>query len=216
MKQQMYASDEIKKIVAQKAVTFVQNDMLIGIGSGSTVNYFITSLAASCKKGLKIKAVTASNQSFELAKAHNAKISNRVQQEFAKFVIENTEFWQRNRHAILNPYRTDGLFVKELTNNHLFSVPAPSGCLLLNDESHIYPDNNTIKLTDTNIDNIINNVIYHLARTTEYNNHRYINWDKISEPIPVFGYSYLYDEYKSIIIDYRTDNLSIDDVEFIE
>ena len=152
----------------------------------------------------------------ELAKAHNAKISNRVQQEFAKFIIENAEFWERNRHAIMNPYRKDGLFVKELSNSHPFSVPVPSGCLLLNNQSYICPDNITVKLTDTEIDNIVDNVIHNLARTTDYSYYKYINWDKISEPIPVFSYNYLYDEYKSIKIDYRTDNLSIDDVEFIE
>ncbi len=39
-------SDELKKLAAAKALTFIEDDMIIGIGSGSTVNYFIDALAS--------------------------------------------------------------------------------------------------------------------------------------------------------------------------
>nr|WP_283397587.1 ribose-5-phosphate isomerase RpiA [Wielerella bovis] len=56
--------DELKKIAAEKAVEFVPENEYIGIGTGSTVNFFIEALG---KSGKKIKgAVTTSKKSSEL------------------------------------------------------------------------------------------------------------------------------------------------------
>lgn len=38
-------SDELKKEVATKALEYIEDDMVIGVGSGSTVNFFIEALA---------------------------------------------------------------------------------------------------------------------------------------------------------------------------
>ena len=55
----MTAQDDLKRMAGAKAVEFVPEDEYIGIGTGSTVNYFIQALAASGKtvKG----AVSSSN-----------------------------------------------------------------------------------------------------------------------------------------------------------
>ena len=56
--------DELKKLAAEKAVEFVPENEYIGIGTGSTVNFFIEALG---KSGKKIKgAVTTSKKSSEL------------------------------------------------------------------------------------------------------------------------------------------------------
>ena len=39
-----------KKLAAQEALAYVENDMIIGVGTGSTTNYFIDMLAHSGKK----------------------------------------------------------------------------------------------------------------------------------------------------------------------
>ena len=55
--------DELKKMAAMKAVDFVPENGYIGIGTGSTVNFFIEALG---KSGKKIKcAVTTSRQSAD-------------------------------------------------------------------------------------------------------------------------------------------------------
>lgn len=41
----MYSQDDLKKMVAQKALDYIEDDMVIGVGSGSTVAYFIEELA---------------------------------------------------------------------------------------------------------------------------------------------------------------------------
>src|SRR5436305_7717679 len=48
-----------KKAAAEAALAFVEDDMVVGVGTGSTVNHFIEALAA--KKG-RIKATVASSE----------------------------------------------------------------------------------------------------------------------------------------------------------
>lgn len=60
------------KVAAGKAAAdLVQPGMLIGLGTGSTANYFIESLITRCKEGLRITAVSTSQASMELAAQGN-------------------------------------------------------------------------------------------------------------------------------------------------
>lgn len=58
-----------KKLAAEKAVEFVKDGMTVGLGTGSTVFYAINKLGELVKNGLKIKTVSSSNASTELAKS---------------------------------------------------------------------------------------------------------------------------------------------------
>lgn len=58
--------DEGKIAAAKAAITFVQSGMTLGLGTGSTVNYFIQFLKQS---GLKVRAVATSLKTEVLAKA---------------------------------------------------------------------------------------------------------------------------------------------------
>ena len=46
----MATQDEMKRTATQKALEFVPEDTYIGIGTGSTVNFFIEELAQSGKR----------------------------------------------------------------------------------------------------------------------------------------------------------------------
>ena len=64
----MSAQDQLKRTAAQKALEFVPEKAYIGIGTGSTVNFFIEELANS---GIRIKgAVSTSKATSELLKQH--------------------------------------------------------------------------------------------------------------------------------------------------
>jgi len=65
------STDAIKKAVGYKAVELVENGMLIGLGTGSTVFFFIERLIQKCKEGLKIRAVASSDKSFQQASHGN-------------------------------------------------------------------------------------------------------------------------------------------------
>ncbi len=64
--------DELKKAVAQAALRYVVDDKVVGVGSGSTVNFFIDALAAI--KGRIEGAVAASEASAQRLKQHGIRV----------------------------------------------------------------------------------------------------------------------------------------------
>jgi ribose 5-phosphate isomerase A len=58
--------DEAKRLVAKRAVEFVQDGMVVGLGTGTTATLFIRELAA---RKLKIRCVASSDASHELAES---------------------------------------------------------------------------------------------------------------------------------------------------
>lgn len=57
-----------KQIVGEKAADYVDNGMIVGLGTGSTIAYTIHKLSERIKtEGLKITGVSTSNQTSELA-----------------------------------------------------------------------------------------------------------------------------------------------------
>jgi ribose 5-phosphate isomerase A len=64
--------DEMKKAAAVKALEFIENDTIVGVGTGSTVNHFIDALAT-----IKHKiegAVSSSDESTKRLKAHGIEV----------------------------------------------------------------------------------------------------------------------------------------------
>ena len=59
---------EAKKSAAKKAAEFLENGMIVGLGSGSTAAFFIEMLVARHKKGLRIQTVASSRHSADLAR----------------------------------------------------------------------------------------------------------------------------------------------------
>ena len=60
----MATQDDLKRMAGEKAVEFVPENEYIGIGTGSTVNYFIKALAAS---GKQIKGAVSSSSHLRAA-----------------------------------------------------------------------------------------------------------------------------------------------------
>jgi len=56
-----------KKEVGEKALEYVKDGMVVGLGTGSTVFYTITKLGQLVKQGLSIKGVPTSEQTKQLA-----------------------------------------------------------------------------------------------------------------------------------------------------
>lgn len=63
------AKDRAKRAAAEAAVELIQEGMAVGLGSGSTAEFFISRLGEKCRKGMKIQAVASSKRSQELAVA---------------------------------------------------------------------------------------------------------------------------------------------------
>lgn len=78
-------TDMAKKMAAQAALQYVKDDMIIGVGTGSTVNYFIEALASMKNK---IEACVASSKATEalLKAAHIPVIDLNAVSELALYV----------------------------------------------------------------------------------------------------------------------------------
>lgn len=64
----MSSQDELKREVAKAAIEYIQEDSVVGVGTGSTVNFFIEELA---KMKHKIEGAVASSKATEaLLKSH--------------------------------------------------------------------------------------------------------------------------------------------------
>lgn len=60
-----------KKAAAIAALAYVKQNMIIGLGTGSTAFFFIEALAKKCQEGLIIQAVASSDNSYRLAQSLN-------------------------------------------------------------------------------------------------------------------------------------------------
>lgn len=58
---------ELKKLAAERAVQFVEDGMIVGLGTGSTAEFAIRRLGALVKEGLSIKAIPTSQRAKKLA-----------------------------------------------------------------------------------------------------------------------------------------------------
>ena len=64
-----------KKIAAEYAVNFIEDGMIVGLGTGSTVAFMLQKLSERIKSGLNITAVSSSQATTKLANSLGIKIS---------------------------------------------------------------------------------------------------------------------------------------------
>src|SRR5690625_2645950 len=57
-----------KKLAAEKSLMYIKDGMIVGLGSGSTVNIMLKQLGKRVKEGLHIKGVPSSKKTERLAK----------------------------------------------------------------------------------------------------------------------------------------------------
>ena len=59
---------ELKRLAGERAVDYVQEGMVLGLGSGSTVYYAIQKLSERVQAGLKVRCIPTSSRTEELAR----------------------------------------------------------------------------------------------------------------------------------------------------
>jgi ribose 5-phosphate isomerase A len=65
----MDAHDHAKELAAHKALEYIQEGMIVGLGSGSTATHFIKLLGQRVQQGLKVRGISSSQNSETLAKS---------------------------------------------------------------------------------------------------------------------------------------------------
>jgi ribose 5-phosphate isomerase A len=61
--------DEAKRMAARRALEFVEDGMLLGLGSGTTSTMFIQELGERVKQGLRVRGIATSTASRQLAES---------------------------------------------------------------------------------------------------------------------------------------------------
>lgn len=63
----MQNTEKAKELAAQRSLEFVEDGMVVGLGSGTTATHFIKLLGEQVKRGLKIRGIASSKASEDLA-----------------------------------------------------------------------------------------------------------------------------------------------------
>lgn len=90
----------LKEQVGYKAVDFIKNGMTVGLGTGSTVYYFIHALAEKVKQGLTVELVSTSIQSVELAKSLGLTVKELEEVDHIDIVVDGVDEMDKEFNAI--------------------------------------------------------------------------------------------------------------------
>ncbi|MBN3005074.1 ribose-5-phosphate isomerase RpiA [Chromobacterium alkanivorans] len=90
--------DQLKLAVAKKAIEFVPDDCIVGVGTGSTVNLFIEELAAI--KGRIRGAVSSSDASTARLKAHHIPVFDLNEVDSLQVYIDGADEINHHLHMI--------------------------------------------------------------------------------------------------------------------
>lgn len=89
-----------KKIAAEYSVNYIEDGMIVGLGTGSTVEYMIHKLAESVKAGLNITAVSTSQATTKLATSLGIKTSMLSEFEEIDVTIDGADEVDENLNGI--------------------------------------------------------------------------------------------------------------------
>lgn len=80
-----------KRVAAEKAVEFVENDMILGLGTGSTVAFVLQALARKVKEGLRIKGIPTSEATAKLARELGIELTDFEHYQVCDLVIDGAD-----------------------------------------------------------------------------------------------------------------------------
>ncbi len=84
-------TEEQKKAAALAAFEYVKSGMKVGLGTGSTANYFIDELGRRAKDGLDVKCVATSKATFDRASALGLKMVSLDMEPFLDVTVDGTD-----------------------------------------------------------------------------------------------------------------------------
>ena len=96
----MSASDREKQLAAKRAVEFVQDGMLVGLGTGSTSAFAIIELGNRVRAGLRITAASSSKASEDLARSVGITVVDFATLSRLDLTIDGADEIDANFHAV--------------------------------------------------------------------------------------------------------------------
>lgn len=89
-----------KQFAAEKSIEFIEDGMTLGLGTGSTVFFLVNKLGELVKQGIKVKCVSTSNQTSELARNLGIKIVNLNEVDHIDLTIDGADEVDKNLNGI--------------------------------------------------------------------------------------------------------------------
>jgi ribose 5-phosphate isomerase A len=89
-----------KKIAAEYATNFIEDGMIVGLGTGSTVAFMLQKLSERIKSGLNITAVSTSQATTKLANSLGIKISKLTDVDEIDLTIDGADEVDENLNGI--------------------------------------------------------------------------------------------------------------------
>ncbi len=88
--------DHLKRAAAERAVEFVENGMVIGLGTGSTAGFVIERLAARVAQGLRVTAIPTSEHTAETARQLGIPLATFAEHRQIDLAIDGADEVERN------------------------------------------------------------------------------------------------------------------------
>jgi ribose 5-phosphate isomerase A len=89
-----------KKLAAERAVDYIQQDMIIGLGTGSTAYWAIQKIGTKVKEGLRIKAIATSRESEKLATDLQIPLTSFAENNILDLTIDGADEVDKNFNLI--------------------------------------------------------------------------------------------------------------------
>ena len=90
----------LKEVVGKKAVEYVKDGMIVGLGTGSTVFYFVHALADRVKEVLNVEMVSTSIQTVELAQSLGLTIKELEEIDHIDLAVDGVDEIDKEFNAI--------------------------------------------------------------------------------------------------------------------
>ncbi|MCK5458905.1 MAG: ribose-5-phosphate isomerase RpiA [Thermoplasmatales archaeon] len=81
----------MKKLAAEKAVEYIEDGMIVGLGTGSTVEYALIKIGEMIKKGLKIQGIPTSLRTKKSATNYGIPLTDLKEHEEIDVTIEGAD-----------------------------------------------------------------------------------------------------------------------------
>jgi ribose 5-phosphate isomerase A len=91
----MEVRDRLKRAAAERALDFVENGMVLGLGTGSTAAFFVAELAARVAAGLTIVAIPTSERTAAQARQLGIPLTSFAEQRRIDLAIDGADEVQR-------------------------------------------------------------------------------------------------------------------------
>lgn len=96
----MELAEQEKQSAARASLRYVENNMRVGLGTGSTVKYLLEELALQCKRGLQIRCVPTSIETEQKTRMLGIPLATLEELPSLDIAIDGTDQFDKDKNLI--------------------------------------------------------------------------------------------------------------------